>query len=134
MVQVFARGLPSPLQGNYSCCDLIAAGLQCYAYDPPGGLVSADLAPVLATFCTGVAIGKDAVPRLSLCNINRRGCASCVMLPLQHNASQQELISCWLPGDGNMARCPPQVPGRDGHCAGALQPPHHQARRCSYHL
>ena len=64
--------------GPEESCDATAAGLQCCAYDPPGGMVSADLAAVLATFCTGMAIGKDAVPRLSLVNINRHGCTSCM--------------------------------------------------------
>ncbi|CAL8469007.1 g8548 [Coccomyxa elongata] len=45
--------------------------VKCWAYCPPGGLVSANLSAILGEFCCGVAVGKDAVPRLSLKNLDR---------------------------------------------------------------
>ncbi|KAK9793755.1 hypothetical protein WJX73_001910 [Symbiochloris irregularis] len=38
----------------------------CWAFCPPGGLVTAGLAHAMEPFCTSVALGKDGVPRASL--------------------------------------------------------------------
>ncbi|KAI9357298.1 hypothetical protein DFJ73DRAFT_758306 [Zopfochytrium polystomum] len=37
----------------------------CYAFEPPGCLVSAEVAEYLESFCTSVVMGDDLVPRLS---------------------------------------------------------------------
>lgn len=53
------------------CKNWLDAGLKCWAYSPPGGLVSPNLSPILAGFCCGVAVAKDSVPRLTLKNLDR---------------------------------------------------------------
>ncbi|CAL8469008.1 g8549 [Coccomyxa elongata] len=45
--------------------------VKCWAYCPPGGLVSPNLSAILGDFCCGVAVAKDGVPRLSLKNLDR---------------------------------------------------------------
>ncbi|BDA42994.1 probable nuclear valosin-containing protein-like at C-terminar half [Coccomyxa sp. Obi] len=45
--------------------------VRCWAYSPPGGLVCPNLSAILGDFCCGIAVGKDAVPRLSLKNLDR---------------------------------------------------------------
>ncbi|KAK9839733.1 hypothetical protein WJX84_000415 [Apatococcus fuscideae] len=45
--------------------------LKCWAYAPPGGLVSRELSEAMRPFTTSVAVGKDGVPRLSLKNLGR---------------------------------------------------------------
>jgi sn1-specific diacylglycerol lipase len=49
-------------------CRLRSAGraARCWAFAPPGGLVSRDFAACCVPFVTSVAVGKDAIPRLSL--------------------------------------------------------------------
>ena len=47
------------------------AGLKCWAYCPPGGLVNPNLSRILAGFCCGIVVDKDVVPRLSIRNLNR---------------------------------------------------------------
>uniref|UniRef100_V9KDF3 Diacylglycerol lipase-beta n=1 Tax=Callorhinchus milii TaxID=7868 RepID=V9KDF3_CALMI len=44
-------------------------GLKCYAFSPPGGLLSKTLADYTKDFIISVIVGKDFVPRLSLCNM-----------------------------------------------------------------
>jgi sn1-specific diacylglycerol lipase len=39
---------------------------RCWAYAPPGGLISPTLAPHLEKHCISVITGRDLVPRLSL--------------------------------------------------------------------
>jgi sn1-specific diacylglycerol lipase len=39
---------------------------RCWAYAPPGGLISPTLAPHLEKHCISVIVGRDLVPRLSL--------------------------------------------------------------------
>ena len=41
------------------------AGLKCWAFSPPGGLVSETLLPALREWCISVVCGKDAVPRMT---------------------------------------------------------------------
>lgn len=50
---------------------LVVADLKCWAYSPPGGLVSKELSEAMRPFTTSVAVGKDAVPRMSLKNLAR---------------------------------------------------------------
>ena len=40
--------------------------LKCFAFSPPGGLLSEDAARFSETFCMSVIIGRDIVPRMSL--------------------------------------------------------------------
>ena len=44
--------------------------MRCWAFCPPGGLVSADLSAAMKPFCTSVIMSKDAVSRLSMPNIS----------------------------------------------------------------
>jgi hypothetical protein len=45
--------------------------LQCYAFCPPGGLISPALAEVAKQFCTSVVVGCDAITRVSFPNTQR---------------------------------------------------------------
>ena len=47
------------------------AELKCWAFSPPGGLVSRSLLSWSEHWCTSVVVGKDAVPRLTLNNVSR---------------------------------------------------------------
>eukprot|EP00890_Picochlorum_soloecismus_P006596 jgi/Picsp_1/761/NSC_04250-R1_sn1-specific diacylglycerol lipase beta len=40
--------------------------LQCYAFNPPGGVISPELSELAREFCTSVIVGYDAISRLSL--------------------------------------------------------------------
>ena len=40
--------------------------LQCFAFSPPGGLISSSAAEYTESFCLSVIVGHDLVPRLSL--------------------------------------------------------------------
>ncbi|KAK6481755.1 sn1-specific diacylglycerol lipase beta-like [Huso huso] len=44
-------------------------GLKCYAFSPPGGLLSKPLADYSKEFIVSVVLGKDLVPRLSIPNM-----------------------------------------------------------------
>ena len=45
--------------------------LKCWAFSPPGGLVSETLLPALREWCISVVCGKDAVPRMTTNNLAR---------------------------------------------------------------
>ena len=47
------------------------AGVTCWAFSPPGGLMSVPLAQAVSDFTVSVVCGKDAVPRTSVSNIGR---------------------------------------------------------------
>ena len=47
------------------------ADLKCWAFSPPGGLVSESLLPALREWCISVVCGKDAVPRMTTNNLAR---------------------------------------------------------------
>lgn len=47
------------------------ADLKCWAFSPPGGLVSETLLPALRDWCISVVCGKDAVPRMTTNNLAR---------------------------------------------------------------
>jgi sn1-specific diacylglycerol lipase len=40
--------------------------LRCYAFNPPGGIISPELSELARDFCTSVVVGYDAISRLSL--------------------------------------------------------------------
>jgi len=40
--------------------------LECYAFSPPGGLLSPELSNIAQSFCTSIVVGYDVVSRLSL--------------------------------------------------------------------
>ena len=40
--------------------------LQCYAFNPPGGVISPELSELARDFCTSIIVGYDAISRLSL--------------------------------------------------------------------
>ena len=44
---------------------------KCWAFCPPGGLMSANLSHAAQGFVNCVVVGKDIVPRLSVVNIGR---------------------------------------------------------------
>ncbi|KAI3429288.1 hypothetical protein D9Q98_005384 [Chlorella vulgaris] len=45
--------------------------LQCWAFNPPGGLLSWELAQIAERYCTSVVVGKDVISRLSF-NTSKR--------------------------------------------------------------
>ena len=45
--------------------------VKCWAFCPPGGLLTPNLAHAMKPFCTSVVVNKDCVPRMSLRNVNR---------------------------------------------------------------
>lgn len=45
--------------------------LRCFAFSPPGGLLSAPLAAAARPFCTSVVVGRDAISRLGLAGVQR---------------------------------------------------------------
>lgn len=47
------------------CCVAHWLGCRCWAYAPPGGLVSPDVGSACSSFVTSVVVGRDMVPRLS---------------------------------------------------------------------
>ena len=49
------------------CCP----GVMCWAFSPPGGLMSVPLAEAVADFTISCVCGKDVVPRTSVANIGR---------------------------------------------------------------
>lgn len=49
-------------------CDV---DLKCWAFSPPGGLVSKSLLGWMEGWCTSVVVGKDAVPRMTVNNLSR---------------------------------------------------------------
>ena len=50
---------------------LWVAGVICWAFAPPGGLMSTPLAEAVSEFTTSVVCGKDVVPRTSVLNVGR---------------------------------------------------------------
>ena len=46
------------------------AGAECWAFSPPGGLCSPNLASMTASFCHSLVLGKDIVPRASAKSLN----------------------------------------------------------------
>ena len=47
------------------------AGVRCWSFCPPGGLLSTNLSAAVAPFVTSVVVGKDVVPRISIVNLGR---------------------------------------------------------------
>lgn len=45
--------------------------VKCWAFCPPGGLLTPNLAHSMKPFCTSVVVNKDCIPRMSLKNLNR---------------------------------------------------------------
>lgn len=50
---------------------LYDADLKCWAFSPPGGLVSRSLVSWMEEWCTSIVVGKDAVPRMTVDNLSR---------------------------------------------------------------
>jgi hypothetical protein len=44
--------------------------VRCWSFNPPGGLVSANLSEAMKPFCTSVIVSKDAISRMSLKNLS----------------------------------------------------------------
>ena len=75
--------------------------MKCWAFCPPGGLVSANLSAVMAPFCTSVIVGKDAISRVSLHNLAAmmgahasRSAVRC-SVPLLELVSRQVSVHGW---------------------------------------
>ena len=51
-------------------CHISHAGAECWAFSPPGGLCSPNLASMTASFCHSLVLGKDIVPRASAKSLN----------------------------------------------------------------
>lgn len=62
----FGRRATETYHRNASLSD---ADVKCWAFCPPGGLVSANLSAAMAPFCTSVIVGKDAISRVSMTNL-----------------------------------------------------------------
>ena len=45
--------------------------VRCWAFCPPGGLVSQNLSHAAEHYCTSIIVNKDMVPRLSLQTVYR---------------------------------------------------------------
>ena len=45
--------------------------VKCWAFCPPGGLLTPNVAHSMKPFCTSVVVNKDCIPRMSLKNLNR---------------------------------------------------------------
>lgn len=45
--------------------------VKCWAFCPPGGLLTPNMAHAMKPFCTSVVVNKDCIPRMSLKNLNR---------------------------------------------------------------
>ncbi len=58
------------LSNHQSTKFALAADVRCWAYNPPGGLCSANLSAAMKPFCTSVIVSKDAISRMSLKNIS----------------------------------------------------------------
>lgn len=90
------------------------AELQCWAFNPPGGLLSWELSQIAQAYCTSIVVGKDVISRLR--------CAAALMLLLvlflnTHSRQAYLCIACvWCAVVG----------GKDGisrlRCAAALVP------------
>ncbi len=48
-----------------------AQGVKCWAFCPPGGLLSQNLSHAAEDYCTSIIVNKDMVPRLSLKTVYR---------------------------------------------------------------
>ena len=46
-------------------------GVRCWAFCPPGGLVSQSLAHAAEPYCTSIIVNKDIVPRMSMQTVYR---------------------------------------------------------------
>jgi len=60
-----------------------AQGVKCWAFCPPGGLLSQNLSHAAEDYCTSIIVNKDMVPRLSLKTVCRlfEGMFFCLIMP-----------------------------------------------------
>jgi len=71
----------------------------CYAYSPPGGLLSGEAALESEKFTVSVVVGDDVIPRTSLANI------ATLSRDIKHVTSQCQLAKFKILGYGCMAAC-----------------------------
>ena len=69
--------------------------MKCWAFNPPGGLVSRNVNKVMDPFCISIIVGKDAVSRGSVNNLSRLMDEMVTALARCRSASQ---VSGWLAG------------------------------------
>ena len=52
-------------------CRLPLGSVRCWAFEPPGGLMTRAVSRALQPICTTTALGKDIVPRLGVATFER---------------------------------------------------------------
>ncbi|KAM4697444.1 diacylglycerol lipase-beta [Rhinophrynus dorsalis] len=89
--------------------------LKCYAFSPPGGLLSKDLANYSKSFITSIIVGKDLVPRLSLPNMEDLKKRILRMVINCNRPKYQILLrGCWYEiFGGNPDNFPTELDGRN---------------------
>lgn len=63
--------------------------LRCFAFNPPGGLLSAPLSRLARPFCTSVVVGCDIISRMSVSNTK-----VCERTHALHNLAQLAAVEC----------------------------------------
>ena len=61
----------NPVKGTGVQAASQGAGVRCWAFSPPGGLMSVPLAEAVRGFTTSIVVGKDIVCRTSVTNVGR---------------------------------------------------------------
>jgi hypothetical protein len=52
-------------------CRPLAGRVKCWAFEPPGGMMTRVVSRALQPLCTSTALGKDWIPRLSVSSFER---------------------------------------------------------------
>ncbi|KAL3150176.1 hypothetical protein ABBQ32_000037 [Trebouxia sp. C0010 RCD-2024] len=73
-----------------------APGLKCWAFCPPGGLLSQNLSHAAQQYCTSVIVNKDMVPRLSLRTVYRLFEGKMIALARCNNTTSRVLVHALL--------------------------------------
>ncbi|KAL3138208.1 hypothetical protein ABBQ38_005429 [Trebouxia sp. C0009 RCD-2024] len=73
-----------------------APGLKCWAFCPPGGLLSQNLSHAAEQYCTSVIVNKDMVPRLSLRTVYRLFEGKMIALARCNNTTSRVLVHALL--------------------------------------
>ncbi|XP_048351426.1 diacylglycerol lipase-beta [Sphaerodactylus townsendi] len=91
--------------------------LRCYAFSPPGGLLSKSLADYTKQFIVSVTVGKDVVPRLSMPNMEDLKRRIVRIVANCHRPKYQILLhGCWYEVfGGDPDNSPTELDGRNQH-------------------
>ncbi|KAM3826526.1 diacylglycerol lipase-beta isoform 1-T1 [Vipera latastei] len=89
--------------------------LRCYAFSPPGGLLSKSLADYTKQFIVSVIVGKDIIPRLSMLNLEDLKKRIIRMVANCNKPKYQILLhGCWYEVFGGKPdNFPTELDGRD---------------------